>query len=737
MKRPFIFIAVSLFFALFFAAYASLTAACVLAGLALCSAAAFFILRKGRPALRAAAALLLVAAVGIGYMLLVQTLRIAPAEKLSGQTVQISGIITEEPTSAGDYAVYTVKTDQVDLDGAPQTFKMQLYSSDGLYADALERIDAVVYFSELPDNTKNTYYSENVLIRGYLQSGTAVLSEPEQTLALRLAAIPITVRRYITNLLYTHLDYDDAALLVGIVIGDKSGFSDDFNNALINCGLSHIIAVSGMHLSVICSGLFILLTRLRVERKTKHLITLASVLLVTSATGFTPSVSRAALMFCIYLLGNLMMRKSDTVNSLGLSAVILMLINPYNAVNISFQLSVLSTLGLLLIAPALYRPLSRIGPKRPVLKAVWDYFAYALAATVGAVLFTLPAAALTFTTVSIISPIPNLLLTFAASGTLIGTVLAAIFYAIPFLGFLGFPFLIAAGLLAKYMRAVTEWFSNPAALASFYEPYAKLILASVLILIACALLVGRGRFRTVKLAAMLCGVIILSGILSYQIWNSSAVTVAVMDVDGICVAVSSQNTAIIGCGEGAEYSLKNYLRVTRKSSGLMILPALNNTYAGGTVSFLQRSDFAVSNLLAAASGKYTDELDSLSVSRTGAENADIYLDARVHIKILTTESGNSTVVTANGVYLLIPAPSLDLSELPEAYAAPDIILCTRAIPSDISADKPPIILIAGSEENCLTAAKRLGLPAYITGGDGNLILTIGKNGNLNIRREHE
>jgi len=120
------------------------------------------------------------------------------------------------------------------------------------------------------------------------------------------------------------------------------------------CGLSHILAISGFHfalLALVCGTLL----RLIFPRKASDLLLIALLTLAFLYLGPTPSIMRAYLMICLYLIGQFLGRIPDSLNLLGFALFLELMINPLSATQVGFQLSFFATFGIL----TLYRPFEK------------------------------------------------------------------------------------------------------------------------------------------------------------------------------------------------------------------------------------------------------------------------------------------------------------------------------------------------------------------------------------------
>lgn len=150
----------------------------------------------------------------------------------------------------------------------------------------------------------------------------------------------------------------EKAIAEALTIGYKYDLDDDLLQAYSNTGVVHVIVISGMHLGLIY-GILLFFTKL-LKRNTisRWIRTLCILLLIwtfTLLTGAGPSVLRAAVIFSLMMLGESLLRKNNTYNTLAASAFLLLLVNPFYLWDIGFQLSYLAVLSIIWISGPLYR----------------------------------------------------------------------------------------------------------------------------------------------------------------------------------------------------------------------------------------------------------------------------------------------------------------------------------------------------------------------------------------------
>lgn len=143
-----------------------------------------------------------------------------------------------------------------------------------------------------------------------------------------------------------------------LIIGDKAGLDKEIKQAYVASGAMHILAVSGMHVALLYWVLNMLLSFL--DRKTygkllKLIILLMAVWFYALITGMGGSILRAAAMITFVIAGQALNRRINIFNSLAASAFFLLLYNPYNLVDVGFQLSYFAVISIVIFYPLIYQ----------------------------------------------------------------------------------------------------------------------------------------------------------------------------------------------------------------------------------------------------------------------------------------------------------------------------------------------------------------------------------------------
>jgi competence protein ComEC len=225
--------------------------------------------------------------------------------------------------------------------------------------------------------------------------------------SFHLLATPVALlRSSIHETLLALFPAEHAAMLDGLLLGDRGMIDDDVTASLRDAGVIHILAVAGLHVGIMLT--LILVPMGRVPLRYRLPAALVLLWLYATLTGMAPPVVRASIMATIVLLGRGLQRAPDTVNSLAVAGVVILLVAPQDLFTAGFQMSFAAVGSIVLFNSRVERALLRLLPKRWRV-ATARHAAGLLALTLTAQAGTLPLLALYFGQVSLIAFAANLL----------------------------------------------------------------------------------------------------------------------------------------------------------------------------------------------------------------------------------------------------------------------------------------------------------------------------------------
>ncbi|MBR4762000.1 MAG: ComEC/Rec2 family competence protein, partial [Clostridia bacterium] len=189
------------------------------------------------------------------------------------------------------------------------------------------------------------------------------------------------------------------------------------------------------------------------NRFLKAAVSVAAIVFLCAVFGFTQSIIRAGAMFLFSAVAPLFMRKNDSLNSLGIAALLMMYFSPFCIFSVSFQLSVLATLAVVWVAP-FYSAL--ITEKLLIKSKIGKGIAEVMIISICAMIFSAPITIGVFGKVSLVSPFAFLLVTFPVTVALVTNSIGLLLSAFNAISFLSVPFFIVAGICTKYIKFIIE-----------------------------------------------------------------------------------------------------------------------------------------------------------------------------------------------------------------------------------------------------------------------------------------
>lgn len=164
-------------------------------------------------------------------------------------------------------------------------------------------------------------------------------------------SLAFRIKQRLKGIFEKHLQPANSAVLSAITLGDRQGLPAQVREDFIRTGTAHIIAISGFNVGIVVFTVLFLLKALRIKRKSRYLLAIPILFIHMCAVGAQASVARATLMAVVVLIGYLLERDTNIINSLSLSALIILGYSPRQIFDIGFQLSFVSVLGIVLLSP--------------------------------------------------------------------------------------------------------------------------------------------------------------------------------------------------------------------------------------------------------------------------------------------------------------------------------------------------------------------------------------------------
>ncbi len=326
-------------------------------------------------------------------------------EKYHGKEADVKLTVMYAESMSDYYSSHEVII--TEIDGEKCSHKAILTSS---YFNAYNDGDTVRLPAKISVNTEFSKLSEAYdLSRGIL-IGLSSESEDNTEILDKERIFPYSqmsnLKKNISRVIGQFTNGEGTALSRALIYGDRSDLSYSFTSVFKELGISHMLAISGMHFSIVVGLFAMLFSKMRINKKISIILLSAFVIFYAFLAGFSGSVCRAAVMLLFSYISFMLGRRSDAVTSLFCAVFLICLFNRYAIYDIGLLLSFFSTLGILTLALPINENLrkTKVGKIKPLFALI-----SAINITLSAILFTLPICYFCFRYISYISPITNLI----------------------------------------------------------------------------------------------------------------------------------------------------------------------------------------------------------------------------------------------------------------------------------------------------------------------------------------
>lgn len=294
-----------------------------------------------------------------------------------GQLVKVTGVLSEEPQVLGNRQAFKIGQFEIWLDRWPEHH----------YGEEIEVVGKVkpLTILKLPILTLKTYLIGEAKIKVKTAAATSLMGKA------------ISLRQKLRAIFRRCFQEPLDGLVSGIVLGDKTLLSKEFSDKLRLTGTIHIMVASGMNVSLIAVPLLSFLTLFLKKRKA-ILCSMVMMWFYCIVTGWQVPIIRASMLISLIYLARFLGKEAEMKRTLWLTGILMLFYNPVWIADLGFQLSFLSTLGLVYLQPKLQT-------------SGWAFLAWeSVASTLAATLFTLPVLVASFGRLNLASPLINLLI---------------------------------------------------------------------------------------------------------------------------------------------------------------------------------------------------------------------------------------------------------------------------------------------------------------------------------------
>lgn len=324
---------------------------------------------------------------------------------------------------AGDQLVMNAEPELIENQGNPEAFDFKAWAASQGF---------VYQFYASTDNWQKVDHNPNFELSIFLKK----------------------LRRSILNYYAeSGISSEQLAVFSALTLGDKSMLEHDLRQGYAAAGLMHILAVSGLHVGIIYIVITQLLKPLSGKKWGRLLRFFLSVIILwgyAMFTGLSPSVTRAATMFSVFVAGDLLGRRYAVFNSIALAAFVLLFYNPFMITSVGFQMSFLAVIGIVGFYPIIYRWF--YVPWKPLDK-IWQLMAVSIAAQI----ITTPLSLYYFNQFPLLFLLSNLLMVPLATLLMYLFVLLIVFIPFPKISYMLGQ---VVEFIASIMNTFSQWVGN-------------------------------------------------------------------------------------------------------------------------------------------------------------------------------------------------------------------------------------------------------------------------------------
>lgn len=499
--------------------------------------------------------------------------------------VSVTGTVSQQKGNSSSFSTYVLEIDEVDGKAIACKAYLTCY-----YAAELSEGQIITLYAPLvtAEEASGEIYTSYQLAGDGILFGILSQSPEDMTVEGESHALTYRLsnhRKQLAAKLGVYLGKDTAGIPAALLLGEKSMLDTAVKRDFSRSGVSHLLAISGLHMTVLFGSLAWLLKRLRLHPKVRAVMLGMGAFSYLFYLGFPPSATRAVVMLGFTYLSCLLSCRADPLTSLGAAGMGILLFSPTAVADVGFWLSFSSVLGILTLLPLLKSP--RVSPQGVGKRLLQKLLALLKGLGAGAAAVSM--------SLWVLAPVMGEISLFSAPMTLILTPLMAfLLFCTPlYLLLLNTPL---ASLLGVLMQAVVSWTNALCRLVGNLTyaviPLRGILIYAVAVLMLTGTLILLGvslskRKRWLIFSPMITGWVIIAlclGISHGQSRNTLDVNlVTPSSVAEMMVITRGQKAVVCDLSNGSGTSLRSAVRQASEG-GATELSALILTHYHSAVS---------------------------------------------------------------------------------------------------------------------------------------------------------
>lgn len=537
----------------------------------------------------------------------------------------------------------------VSINGENQKVRFLLISENHYDTEPFDRIEAKLKFGR---ETSAFSISDGI----YLYSYTNDIPKIIRVNSSSPKAVLLKVRRTLLNAADELFNENESAFVRAVLLGDKTGLPAKLRLSFRAAGVSHMLVLSGMHMTFISFGFLWLFRKLIKNRRICNIAVILPITLFVLLAGSPPSLVRAAVSASAALIADSIFRDAEPLNFLGLAALIICLPNPFAAMNVGTLMSFSAAAAVILYAARINNfltaelgLLSRHGFIPFILREVSSAVSVSAAASAAVLPFSL----LLFNQLSVLTLPANVLLIPILPIAMALSAVSVLCFCITPVSFLAKPAaFLAKSVLNPFMETVNLIADVP--FSSFYvRDFCSAVIVSAAICILMLIFSFDNYKPKLKAAVCILSLIIAVNTLVGVYVKNNYFTVEISPVgNGYTALVSGRNTKIMFYSSDSAYPTEKAVEVVEKSGHI---DAFVNLSAAASDSVLYRriSDTGKVRNMFFCGEKASIDTDGGCGLEFINENSEIEAEENLKVELLTVNDNLWAVVTLNGEKVLI------------------------------------------------------------------------------------
>ena len=588
--------------------------------------------------------------VGAVWMLLFDTFYISTARSYDATKLTHIIEITDysEPT---DYGV--AANGKLTLEH--KTYNVKIYLPFSMELKPGDRVEGNVSLQVTTEGGRNSsthHQGKGIFFLAYADEDV-VVAQAEEISAKYFAAV---LRRNILQSIDRMFPEDAVAFARALLLGDTSKLSYDMDTSFKLSGIRHVIAVSGLHVSILFSLAYMLVGKRRILTA---LVGIPVLFIFAAIAGFTPSILRACLMQVLMILAMLLNKEYDPPTALAFAVLVMLGCNPLAVTSVSLQLSVGCMVGIFLFSGRISKVFLEKSGKGKSLKArLCRWIIGSISVTISAMITTTPLCAYYFGTVSLIGILTNLLtlwlISFIFYGIMAACIAGAVFLPIG----KGIAWLVSWCI--RYVLVVAKLLGG-IPVAAVYTCSLYILIWLVFAYVLIAVFLASKRKRPLLFTGCIVFTLIVSIALSWIEPRMDQYRITVLDVgQGQCILLQTQNRAyIVDCGGDSDTDAADTASQMLASQGIhrvdgLILTHYDSDHAGGVYNLLTRISADKLYLPTGNAQSFIDGLDDKDRENAVLVTEDLVLEEEgLSISLFPSKNTKENAETSMGILFQI------------------------------------------------------------------------------------